>query len=85
MRTFWALLGATLAGSVVYTLYNLTIEPMVPDRAVFSLKRQTPSGPVTVPYLTLDQVGAVVAISLAAVPIGAMIHKVSGGIVPAAK
>ena len=89
MRTLGALIGATLAGSAVYALYNLLLEPYVPDVPIIQVKRQvqTPEGVQVIPvsYLDLDHVVAVAAIALAAVPIGAMIHKVSGGLVPAAK
>lgn len=89
MRTIGAILGATVAGSIAYGLYNWLLEPLVPDIAIVSVKRtvknESGEAVVPVPYLTLDNVAAVAVIAAVAAPIGAMVHKVSGGIVPAAK
>lgn len=89
MRHLGAIFGATVAGSIVYGLYNWLLEPLIPDVPIVSVNRKvkTEAGEVTtpVPYLTLDNVAVVAVIAAVAVPIGSLIHKASGGIVPAAK
>lgn len=91
MRGLGAIFGATVAGSIVYGLYNWLLEPLIPDVPVISVNRKvkTEAGEQTlaVPYLTLDNVVVVAAIAAVAVPIGSMIHKlpVVGAVIPAPK